>query len=835
MVLIRDKALGTGWNMLENKKQMAMTLNLMGSINLDSKALDGRFDVLLQYLKENEDEQPLVCDIITPIKFAKKCEFYTDVTEEEILSDLNTISYACHSEFSVELSRFIKMRIICQIQGPNCLIMIKMTTAGMKFFAVPIPQIPILNTALSNRLLNSESEMCTGFVSMNKSRKLVMLLENDPKVFNFPLVGIWVSGISTVLHPFVWASCLRYVNCSKYSERLCLPPQPFLLVLYSTLYCNPEFYDCTTKSGTCELSYNLYEGSAKTTLARVPMIDTKVTKVELFKVADKKKWKSFVNAEQQIKEMNLKNNVCCININDMPQICPHPQQLKIINPQPIVPDLSLSDSRNQQNTDICFSSNNNNKEITISEYLRNENKTSQNSVENTLLEKMQKCMPSNFFNTEKRNPICSQETSSRKSLIPIKQFPSVIQECDDKIKSITAKNNISNTRRQRRNELLNDETKTKEEFIQNAIPNDIYKLLQHQEEQLQLLQQQIQFLREQNENLTREVKVHSKCTKQAPLISVATMTSIDLKNENQPFHEKKFLVNEEIQTEAIQTNLCNNNITVGKKGNHCYPDKCCFPNNCNSKDTGEFTELSLEEFRLDTLSENHDNSFPSIFVDVPDYHTSIHSNCSNEEGLILGESASTKGNQNDDNEVSVQVSDKENDNTKREFNTSGNKDVKRTNQLYLFPEVKKNENASKKILYENFLHNINRFLVQTPNVELPISKTVLNSLQNWTAEVSLLNPEICWELEHLPKLSYPYTEISLSMATNALTLKYLGDDQLTKTFPSPENLTRSSDLTPYGLSPSNVSFATKRYLERHGLVTIGNFALDRETEDKCKY
>ena len=54
---------------------------------------------------------------------------------------------------------------------------------------------------------------------MDQTRKLLLVLESDPKVHSLPLVGVWISGVSEITHPFVWAACLRYVFNPSLKER----------------------------------------------------------------------------------------------------------------------------------------------------------------------------------------------------------------------------------------------------------------------------------------------------------------------------------------------------------------------------------------------------------------------------------------------------------------------------------------------------------------------------------------------------------------------------------------------------------------------------------------
>ena len=42
--------------------------------------------------------------------------------------------------------------------------------------------------------------------------KLVLLSERDPKAFEVPLVGLWVSGVDELLEAYAWAACARYAS-----------------------------------------------------------------------------------------------------------------------------------------------------------------------------------------------------------------------------------------------------------------------------------------------------------------------------------------------------------------------------------------------------------------------------------------------------------------------------------------------------------------------------------------------------------------------------------------------------------------------------------------------
>jgi len=46
-------------------------------------------------------------------------------------------------------------------------------------------------------------------------------------------------------------------QCACFCFRVCLPPEPFLVVLFSTLYSKPEFYECVTIDGRRHLDFAL--------------------------------------------------------------------------------------------------------------------------------------------------------------------------------------------------------------------------------------------------------------------------------------------------------------------------------------------------------------------------------------------------------------------------------------------------------------------------------------------------------------------------------------------------------------------------------------------------
>ncbi|XP_009324880.1 PREDICTED: SCL-interrupting locus protein [Pygoscelis adeliae] len=120
-----------------------------------------------------------------------------------------------------------------------------------------------LDTALA-RNLNSPMNIAQvqgtykcGYLTMDQTRKLLLLLESDPKAYALPLVGVWLSGVTHICSPQVWACCLRYLFSSSIQERVFSESGSFLIVLYSLTHKEPEFYECVPCSGQAELGFQI--------------------------------------------------------------------------------------------------------------------------------------------------------------------------------------------------------------------------------------------------------------------------------------------------------------------------------------------------------------------------------------------------------------------------------------------------------------------------------------------------------------------------------------------------------------------------------------------------
>lgn len=112
----------------------------------------------------------------------------------------------------------------------------------------PLRPIPILATPLSVMLmstsLSSSAVPNFGYLSLNQTRKVVFLNDNDPGITVTPTVGVWVRYDNNyknselvddaIFHPYSWLACLRFIQNESLLKDYILDGNTFLLVSYLT-------------------------------------------------------------------------------------------------------------------------------------------------------------------------------------------------------------------------------------------------------------------------------------------------------------------------------------------------------------------------------------------------------------------------------------------------------------------------------------------------------------------------------------------------------------------------------------------------------------------------
>ncbi|XP_053777390.1 SCL-interrupting locus protein isoform X2 [Desmodus rotundus] len=236
-------------------------------------------------------------------------------------------------------------------------------TLANTFKCTPVKPIPIIPTALARNLssnLNISQVQGTykyGYLTMDETRKLLLLLESDPKVYSLPLVGIWLSGIIHIYSPQVWACCLRYMFSSSIQERVFSECGNFIIVLYSVTHKDPEFYECLPCDGTLpDLRFQLLTSKETLRLFKnVEPSDKNPMHFELSAESHNAETEFFnrLSKNLSIKRSSQKLTPGKMPINDhdsgvededfspRPIPSPHPVSQKVSKIQPSVPELSL--------------------------------------------------------------------------------------------------------------------------------------------------------------------------------------------------------------------------------------------------------------------------------------------------------------------------------------------------------------------------------------------------------------------------------------------------------------------------------------------------------------
>ncbi|KAJ8395478.1 hypothetical protein AAFF_G00032120 [Aldrovandia affinis] len=179
------------------------------------------------------------------------------------------LQHGCCSREAMELSKLLTLRahLGCAelFDSVNFSLNWVAVTIANTLDAVPVRPVPIIPTALARNLsspasltlpLHSASRK-QGFLTMDQTRKLLLVLESDPKAYTLPLVGVWLSGITHIHSPQVWAWCLRYLFSSSLQDKVMSEGGAFLVLLYSLTHRDPEFYQCQLCSGQQEMGFQL--------------------------------------------------------------------------------------------------------------------------------------------------------------------------------------------------------------------------------------------------------------------------------------------------------------------------------------------------------------------------------------------------------------------------------------------------------------------------------------------------------------------------------------------------------------------------------------------------
>ncbi|NP_775351.2 SCL-interrupting locus protein homolog [Danio rerio] len=213
-------------------------------------------------------------DILVPCVFeAQHAASSTVHSSEDLNISFKMLQHFCCSKELLELSKLLTLRAQLSCSENMDRLTFNLSWAAVTLActldAVPIRAVPIIPTALARNLSSPAGvtqNSKRGFLTMDQTRKLLLILESDPKAYTLPLVGIWLSGVTHIHNPLVWAWCLRYLHSSSLQDKVLSEGGTFLVVLYSLTHRDPEFYQCKPSTGQQQLSFQLLTSRDSLTL-----------------------------------------------------------------------------------------------------------------------------------------------------------------------------------------------------------------------------------------------------------------------------------------------------------------------------------------------------------------------------------------------------------------------------------------------------------------------------------------------------------------------------------------------------------------------------------------
>ncbi|XP_044156738.1 SCL-interrupting locus protein [Bufo gargarizans] len=287
-------------------------------------------------------------------------------TPEDFTSSFKGLQSHLHSREALDLSKLLTVRAhITYLENMDNLhfdLRWAAVTVANTFESTPIKPVPIIPTALArnlsshNNIAQLQGTHKCGYLTMDQTRKLLLVLESDPKAYTLPLVGIWLSGITHIHSPQVWASCLRYMYSSSIKERVLSESGSFLIVLYSLTHKEPEFYECLPCIGhdplgfqllACEDALHLFknvESSKQSQLQFELSTDGQNSEAYLFNEVSKIVSASVVKPNISPSKLSVSDHDSGVEDEDFsprPSPRPHPSLQQATTIHPCVPELSL--------------------------------------------------------------------------------------------------------------------------------------------------------------------------------------------------------------------------------------------------------------------------------------------------------------------------------------------------------------------------------------------------------------------------------------------------------------------------------------------------------------
>ncbi|XP_037326525.2 SCL-interrupting locus protein homolog isoform X1 [Pungitius pungitius] len=198
-------------------------------------------------------------DVLVPCCVSTQAETPSDAaiqSEADLHDCFKALQQSVSGRQTLDLSQLMKVRghVVCSQQSDAAALALSWSAVcpSVTVQVQPVRAVPVIPTALLRSLTGIDrpappphaASRHRGFLTMDQTRKLLLLLESDPKASNLPLVGLWLSGVTHVSNPQVWAWCVRFLYSSALQDRVLSESRCFLLVLFASTHRAPQFFQC---------------------------------------------------------------------------------------------------------------------------------------------------------------------------------------------------------------------------------------------------------------------------------------------------------------------------------------------------------------------------------------------------------------------------------------------------------------------------------------------------------------------------------------------------------------------------------------------------------------
>ncbi|XP_037527034.1 SCL-interrupting locus protein homolog isoform X1 [Rhipicephalus sanguineus] len=296
-VKIKEQVLNAAFRTaLEKRAEQSVLSSLAGTVQFSAES-DGIIIVLDQV--PGCTSSPLRPNVIqVPCKFDKATQGngITNSSKEEWLAKLMTFEDAWHYaslECGLGFSLAVTVDMAARIKGPSCDLTVSAVTPMLPLRLVPLFPIPVLRSGVQDTLSSPHAAALPdfGFVTLCGDH-LCFHFKHQLEDGGLNFIGVWISGVASVEHPFIWLVCAQFVTSQRLASRpreifvVCILSRPEVTALNVSFGKPPEevlFFNCLCQSQT-SLHFQLWQGAAVTSVARVPSASNKTIGINLEKV-----------------------------------------------------------------------------------------------------------------------------------------------------------------------------------------------------------------------------------------------------------------------------------------------------------------------------------------------------------------------------------------------------------------------------------------------------------------------------------------------------------------------------------------------------------------------